>query len=98
MQKVGFSRFSWALALFCVPCAFWPLALLVSPYFFDNSVLSSLQVTLFSTAFWLYPFILLVISGVLFKLHKTKPQLARFLLIGGFIGFYSLMIYILMSV
>lgn len=98
MQKVGFSRFSWALALFCIPCAFWPLALLVSPHFFDQSELSSSQITLFSTAFWLYPFVLLAISGILFKVHKTQPQLARFLLIGSFIGFYGLMMYILMSV
>ncbi|WP_425393297.1 DUF5389 family protein [Actinobacillus capsulatus] len=32
MQKLS-SKFNWALAFFCLPCALWLLALLISPNF-----------------------------------------------------------------
>lgn len=96
MQQ-GFSKFSWALALFCLPSALWPLALLVSPKFSDNPNLTPSQIDWFSTSFWIYPFVLLAISGVLYKLHHSKKRLASGLLTLGFITFYGLVFYIFRS-
>lgn len=97
MQQ-GFSKFSWALALFCLPSTLWPLALLVSPKFSDNPNLTPSQIDWFSTSFWIYPFVLLAISGVLYKLHRSQKGLAASLLCCGFVGFYGLFFYILKSI
>lgn len=94
----GFSKFSWALGLFCLPSALWPLALLVSPTFTDSPNLTPFQIDLFSVAFWVYPFVLLAISGMLFHLHKRQPALARRLLLLGFVAFYAFLFYILNNV
>lgn len=94
----GFSKFSWALGVFCLPSTLWPLALLVSPKFTDSPNLTPFQIDLFSVAFWVYPFVLLAISGILFKLHKCKPTLAKGLLALGFIAFYAFWFYIVKSV
>ncbi len=96
MQK-GFSAFSWALALFCVPGALWPLALLISPSFSENPALTPSQVDWFSILFWVYPLILLVIAGMLYKLHRTHAKLARGLLFIAFAVFYGILIYIVKS-
>ncbi|QBQ63553.1 hypothetical protein EXH44_04525 [Actinobacillus indolicus] len=96
MQQ-GFSKFSWALALFCLPSTLWPLALLVSPKFSDNPNLTPSQIDWFSTAFWIYPFVLLAISGILYKLHQSKKGLASGLLTLGFLAFYGLVFYIFHS-
>ncbi|OOR99699.1 hypothetical protein B0187_02480 [Haemophilus paracuniculus] len=96
MQQ-GFSPFSWALALFCLPTALIPLALLVSPKFSSNPNLTPFQVDLFSTAFWTYPFFLFLIAGILFKLHQSRPALARALLAVSFVGFYGFLTYIVQS-
>ena len=40
----GFSPFSWAIALFCLPILLWPLAQLVSPHLLNNPHLSDIQV------------------------------------------------------
>ncbi|MDO4698032.1 MAG: DUF5389 family protein [Pasteurellaceae bacterium] len=94
----GFSKFSWALGVFCLPSTLWPLALLVSPKFTDSLNLTPFQIDLFSVAFWVYPFVLLTISGILFKLHKSKPTLAKGLLALGFVAFYACFFYIVRSV
>ena len=96
MQQ-GFSKFSWALALFCLPSALWPLALLVSPKFSDNPNLTPSQIDWFSTVFWIYPFVLLAISGILYKLYQSKKGLASGLLTLGFFAFYGLVFYIFHS-
>lgn len=101
MQKEnlqGFSLFSWALALFCLPTALWPLGLFVSAKFSQSPNLTAGQINLFSIIFWVYPVVLLLISGILFKLHKTKPSLAKGLLSVSFVGFYGLFFYIVKSV
>ena len=97
MQK-GFSKFSWALALFCLPTTLWPLALLVSPKFTNTLNLTPSQIDWFSIAFWIYPLVLFVISGILYKLHRSQPKLAVLLLLAGFGGFYGLLFYIVKSV
>lgn len=97
MQQ-GFSKFSWALALFCLPSALWPLALLVSPKFSDNPNLTPSQIDWFSTSFWIYPFVLLAISGVLYKLYRSQKGLASGLLCCCFLGFYGVLFYILNSI
>ena len=96
MQQ-GFSKFNWALALFCLPSALWPLALLVSPKFSDNPNLTPSQIDWFSTSFWIYPFVLLAISGILYKLYQSKKGLASGLLTLGFLAFYGLVFYIFHS-
>ncbi|AIZ79919.1 DUF5389 domain-containing protein [Actinobacillus equuli subsp. equuli] len=95
MQKSS-SKFNWALAFFCLPCALWPLALLVSPKF-SSLALSPAQINWFSTAFWIYPLVLFVIALVLYKLHQSKKSLARGLLMFFLIGFYVLLGYIIQS-
>ncbi|AFU20113.1 DUF5389 family protein [Actinobacillus suis] len=95
MQKSS-SKFNWALAFFCLPCALWPLALLVSPRF-SSLALSPAQINWFSTAFWIYPLVLFAITLILYKLHQSQKVLARGLLMVAFIGFYVLLGYILQS-
>ncbi|MDO9743791.1 DUF5389 family protein [Glaesserella parasuis] len=94
MQQ-GFSKFSWALAFFCLPSSLWPLALLVSPALSENPNLSPSQIDWFSTAFWIYPFILLAIAGLLHKLHQKQPLVAKIGLLMGYISFYDLICYII---
>lgn len=94
MQSQGFSKFSWALALFCLPSALFPLALIVSPQFSNLTHLSSAEIDFFSITFWIYPVVLMIVAGVLFKVHKTRPALAKGLLALGFISFYALLFYI----
>lgn len=94
----GFSKFSWALALFCLPSTLWPLALLVSPALSENQNLTPNQIDWFSTVFWIYPFVLLALSGILFKLHKSYASLARTGLVCCFLIFYGLLIYIIKSI
>ncbi|KMK51159.1 membrane protein [[Actinobacillus] muris] len=90
-----FSPFSWALALFCLPSSLWPLALLVSPKFSEHPQLTATQIDLFSITFWVYPFVLLTVAGILYKVHKTHQNLARGLLILAFLGFYALCFHII---
>lgn len=97
-ENKGFSKFSWALALFCLPSALWPLALMVSPKFTNSPNLTPSQIDWFSIAFWVYPMVLLAISGILYKVHQTKPGVARACLTLGFIAFYGLFFYIICSV
>ncbi|WGE31808.1 DUF5389 domain-containing protein [Actinobacillus genomosp. 2] len=95
MQKSS-SKFNWALAFFCLPAALWPLALLISPKF-SSLALSPTQINWFSTAFWIYPFVLFVIALVLYKLHQSKKALARGLLLLSLIIFYALLGYIIQT-
>lgn len=93
MQQ-GFSRFGWLLGLLCLPSALWPLGLFVSAAFSNNPNLTASQINWFSVAFWIYPFVLLAISGLLYKLQQHQPKLAFGLLFGCFIVFYTLAFYI----
>lgn len=94
----GFSPFSWALAIFCLPSALWPLGLFVSAKFGNSSALTDFQLNLFSVIFWVYPVALLAISGVLYRWHRTQPRQAKLGLIVSFIAFYALFFYIVKSV
>lgn len=85
---MSFSKFSWALALFCLPSAFWPLALLVSPKFSHHPTLTPTQIDGFSILFWTYPAILLLIAGLLYQLHRANRRLAVGLLCAAFTLFY----------
>lgn len=91
----GFSKFTWALALFCLPSSLFPLAWFLSPSFSNNVDLTSRQIDFFSVTFWVYPLVLLIIAALLFKLHRSQPKLAWILLAIGFTSFYSLLSYIL---
>lgn len=97
-SKQGFSKFSWALALLCLPIALWPLALFVSPKFSEHPNLSDWQINAFSIAFWVYPFVLFALSGILHKLHQRRPALAKNLLLLAFALFYGGFVYIIRSV
>ncbi|WP_279716115.1 DUF5389 family protein [Chelonobacter oris] len=97
-QPTGFSGFSWALALFCLPAILWPLALLISPSVADNPNLDSHAVYWFSTALWLYPAVLLGLALLLAKLRKHSPRTALGLLSAGFILFYVFAAYLIRSV
>lgn len=88
-QDQGFSPFSWALALFCLPSALFPLAWFLSPALSKHPELSDAQINLFSVAFWVYPLILLTIAVLLFKLHQKRATAARVLLALCFIAFYT---------
>lgn len=90
----GFSKFSWALALFCLPIALVPLALFISPHFSSQTHLSDWQINVFSTAFWVYPFVLAAIAGMLHKLHQQNQKLAKTLLLLAFVIFYACLGYI----
>ncbi|QLB20666.1 hypothetical protein A6B43_03540 [Vespertiliibacter pulmonis] len=94
----GFSAFSWMLALFCLPSALWPLSLFISAKLTENLNLTSAQINFFSILCWIYPAILLLISGLLYKLHRTHSKFANFLLALSFIGFYSLLTYFVKSI
>ena len=96
MQR--FSKFSWALALFCLPSTLWPLALLVSPALSSQSDLTASQINWFSILFWTYPLILLGVAGLLFKLHQRHRKLAIILLAIAFLSFYALLAYILRTI
>lgn len=87
-QHQGFSPFSWALALFCLPSALFPLTWFLSPAFSNHPELSDVQINLFSVAFWVYPLVLLTTAALLFKLHQKCATAARLLLALGFIAFY----------
>lgn len=91
-----FSKFAWGLAAFCVPVLLWPLALLISSHFSQNQALTEGQTKLFSTLFWIYPFILAVIARLLYKLHAKRPTLAERLLGISAVIFYGVLIYICM--
>lgn len=88
----GFSLFSWALALFCLPSALFPLALMVSTKLSHHPHLSSTQIDFFSIAFWIYPLVLLTMAGILYKLYRHRPRLAWSLLGIGLVGFYWLFV------
>ncbi|AUI66901.1 MULTISPECIES: DUF5389 family protein [Glaesserella] len=97
MQQ-GFSKFSWALALFCLPSALWPLALLVSPALSENPNLTPSQIDLFSTAFWIYPFVLLTLSGILYRIYRSKKGIASVLLAISFAAFYGFLCYMFSTI
>lgn len=90
----GFSHFSWALAVFCLPILLWPLALTISPNLLKNPTLSDGQQTFMSIFLWSYPFCLAVISRLLYRLHQTQAKLARSLLIICAVVFYSTLYYV----
>lgn len=89
MQK-GFSPFTWALALFCLPSSLFPLAWFLSPSFSQHPNLTDGQIHFFSIVFWTYPLALLIIAALLFKLHQKAPVLAKILLAIAFVAFYTL--------
>ncbi|OOF57557.1 DUF5389 family protein [Rodentibacter myodis] len=89
-----FSKFTWGLAAFCVPVLLWPMALLISTNFAKNTALSEAQINLFSTLFWIYPFILALIARLLYKLHQRNYALATRLLGISAVIFYGVLIYI----
>lgn len=92
-----FSGFAWGIGAFCVPILLWPLALLLSTSFAKNPSLSETQINLFSTLFWVYPFILAIVARLLYKLHEKRPTLAARLLGLSAVSFYGILIYICLA-
>lgn len=91
---VGFNKFSWALALFCLPILLWPLALTISPNLLKNPNLSSSAATFMSIFLWIYPLLLGLIASLLYKLHQKQTALARNLLLISAVVFYGLLFYV----
>ncbi|MBN6710910.1 DUF5389 domain-containing protein [Haemophilus haemoglobinophilus] len=89
-----FSRFSWALAAFCLPVLLWPLALLISPNFIKNPSLNDFQIRWMSIFFWVYPFILGIVARYLFKLNQRNGKLAKYALLLSAVIFYVVLIYV----
>ncbi|KYK74040.1 DUF5389 domain-containing protein [Aggregatibacter actinomycetemcomitans] len=90
----GFSPFSWAIAMFCLPVLLWPLALLISPNLLNNPNLSDSQIHAMSVFLWGYPFVLGIIARILYKLHERKPTLARRGLTISAVIFYGVLFYV----
>lgn len=90
----GFSPFSWAIALFCLPVLLWPLALLISPNLLNNPNLSDTQIRAMSVFLWGYPFALGIIARIFYKLHEHKLTLARWGLATSAVIFYGVLCYV----
>ena len=91
----GFSPFSWAIALFCLPILLWPLAQLVSPHLLNNPHLSDIQVHLMSIFLWCYPLALVILARIFYRLHQRKPAFARRGLALSTVLFYGVLGYII---
>ena len=91
-MPTGFSGFAWGLAAFCLPILLWPMASLLSTSFVKNPTLSDFQIDLFSIIFWVYPFVLVLIARLLYKLHQHKPKLAVKLLLLSVVIFYIVLV------
>ncbi|MDG2947219.1 DUF5389 family protein [Bisgaard Taxon 10/6] len=74
-ENSGFSRFSWALAGFCLPILLWPLALLLSPAILENPTLS--HPVAMASVFWIYPFVFALAARILFKMNRRNPAKAK---------------------
>ena len=66
--------------------------LIVITAFVKNPTLSDFQIDLFSIIFWVYPFVLVLIARLLYKLHQHKPKLAVKLLLLSAVVFYVVLI------
>ncbi|MFC0322701.1 DUF5389 family protein [Gallibacterium melopsittaci] len=84
----GFSKFSWAIAMFCVPAFLWPLSLLLSPSLKYNPTLSETALTNMSVFMWSYPLLLFILARIIYKLHLRYPKFASYLLAICFVLFY----------
>ena len=91
-MPTGFSGFAWGLTAFCLPILLWPMASLLSTAFVKNPTLSNFQIDLFSIIFWVYPFVLVLIARLLYKLHQHKPKLAVKLLLLSAVIFYIVLV------
>ena len=91
-MPTGFSGFAWGLAAFCLPILLWPMASLLSTAFVKNPTLSGFQIDLFSIIFCIYPFVLVLIARLLYKLHQYKPKLAVKLLLLSMVIFYIVLV------
>ena len=60
--------------------------------FVKNPTLSDFQIDLFSIIFWVYPFVLVLIARLLYKLHQHKPKLAVKLLLLSAVIFYIVLV------
>ena len=81
------------LAAFCLPIfTVGPMASLLSTSFVKKPSLSDFQIDLFSIIFWVYPFVLVLIARLLYKLHQRKPKLAVKLLLLSAVIFYIVLV------
>ena len=80
-MPTGFSGFAWGLAAFLFTHFTVAYGLSAFYCFCENPTLSDFQIDLFSIIFWVYPFVLVLIARLLYKLHQHKPKLAVKLLL-----------------
>lgn len=93
-MPTGFSGFSWAIAIFCLPILLWPLALTISPNLLKNPRLTESEMTLMSIFLWVYPFCLGGIARIAYRLHASRPRLARNVLLVSTVCFYGFVCYV----
>lgn len=90
----GFSGFTWAIVVFCLPILLWPLALLISPNLLKNTQLTDAQSTLMSVFLWIYPLLLGILARLAHQIHLTRPTQARCFLAISAVIFCSILGYI----
>ena len=94
VMPTSFSKFSWAIAAFCMPIFLWPVALLMSPLFLENSALTDGEMKFMSIFFWAYPLILGILARFFYKLHQHKANIAKYGLALCTLLFYVTVVYI----
>ena len=91
----GFTPFAWAIGFFCLPIVVYPIALLLSPNIMDNPHLSQWTIRAMITFFWLYPFLLGLVSRIWYVVHQRNPRAGRWGLGLSIVAFYLIVYYIL---
>lgn len=90
----GFSAFSWAIAIFCIPVLLWPVSLLLAPNLSNNTALTSEQLVFMNVFLWAYPFFLFLLARLFYLLYRSYAKLTKLLLTIAYITFYAILYYI----
>ncbi|MDO5054146.1 MAG: DUF5389 domain-containing protein [Pasteurella oralis] len=90
----GFSGFSWAIAIFCLPILLWPLALTISPNLLKSPNLTESEMIFMSVFLWVYPFGLAIAARIIYRINQHNHALARNLLMISAVIFYGLLFYV----
>ncbi|MFY1027070.1 DUF5389 domain-containing protein [Actinobacillus seminis] len=93
-MPIGFTRFNWALAIFCLPVLLWPLALLISPNLNKNPHLSEFQITWMSVFLWSYPLWLGIVARICYRIHEKNTMAAKSILAISAVFFYAILVYV----
>ncbi|MFD1804873.1 DUF5389 domain-containing protein [Pasteurella oralis] len=90
----GFSGFSWAIAIFCLPILLWPLALTISPNLLKSPNLTESEMIFMSVFLWGYPFGLAIAARIVYRINQHNHALARNMLMISAVIFYGLLFYV----